>query len=104
MPPNLPKSVANVVRQWRDRLVWLEASLRDNPHQFEAWSRHIQVKVLTFLVRRYADQRNVTGPRLDELFRPTAVPSFYSRPRNRPVRRAADFLPPLRRIAQANRG
>ena len=104
MSPSLPVSVAPVVRQWLDRLVWLEASLRDDPHQFEAWRRHIQVKVLTFLVRRYVDQHDVTRPRLDELFRPTSVPSFYPRPRNRPVRTAADYLPSLRRIAEANRG
>lgn len=103
MSPNLPESVAPVVRQWLDRLVWLEAFLRDDPRQFEAWRRHIQVKVLTFLVRRYADQRDVTGPRLDELFRPKSVPPSYPRPGYQPVRTAADYLPMLRRIAEANR-
>ena len=104
MSPNLPDSIAPVVREWIERLVLLEASLRDDPCQFEAWRRHIQVKVLRFLVRRYVDQRDVTGPRLDELFRRASVPSFQPRPRFRPARTAADYLPLLRRIAEANRG
>jgi hypothetical protein len=102
MSSSLPESVAPVVREWLDRLVWLEASLRDDPHQFEAWRRHIQVKVLKFLVRRYFDQHDVTGPRLDELFRPISVPSFHARPGYHPVKTAADYLPMLRRIAEAN--
>jgi hypothetical protein len=104
MSPIPPETVAPVVRQWVDRLISLEASLRDNPHQFEAWRRHIQVKVLTFLVRRYGDQGDVTGPRLDELFRPTSGPPFFHSPRNRPLRTATDYVPSLRRIADANRG
>ena len=103
MSPNLPGIVAPVVREWIERLVLLESSLRDDPHQYEAWRRHIQVKVLRFLVRRYIDRRDVTGPRLDELFQRVSIPSVQPQPRFRPARTAADYLPSLRRIAEANR-
>ncbi len=98
-----PECVTPVIQQWCERLGVLERSLENDPHQFEAWRLHIQVKVLTFLLMRYSDRKNVTGLTIDELFRQKMVTSPYLPPSSLPVRSAAEYLPYLRRIAMANR-
>lgn len=92
-----------VSQQWCERRGVLQRSLENAPHQFEAWRLHIQVKVLTFLLMRYSDRQNVTGPTIDELFRQKMVTSPYLPPSPLPFRSAAEYLPSLRRIAMANR-
>ena len=89
--------------KYLDRLYRLETSLREHPNQFDAWRRHIQLKVMKFVVSRYADGALIDLSRLDELHRLEPRPSAQSYFHGCSGRTLADLLPILQRISDVNR-
>lgn len=89
--------------KYLDRFYRLETSLREHPNQFDAWRRHIQLKVMKFVVSRYADGALFDLSRLDEQPCPPPRPSAQPRVPRCPDRTLADLLPILQRISAANR-
>lgn len=89
--------------EWIAQLQQLQQSLRNDPHNSQAWRWRIRFKVLTFLVRRYGGDPFVEFKALQVPARPQPVIRDLAAICGTPVRTRRELREILSRIAEINR-